>query len=199
MNIYKKGILNFICDGVGFLNLKMMAITRRELLALRGFNISHDVDISEDVHFFQSTSHMVSVGAGSEIGYGVRIKAGFDGRITIGKNVLIDDYSFISAHESIIIGDETMIAASCYVVDFNHTIPLGHKKLRSDPHSYERKKIVIGSHVWIGTHSVILPGVHIGDNAVIGAGSVVTKNVPPNSVAAGNPARVITLHKNAVT
>ena len=51
--------------------------------------------------------------------------------------------------------------------------------------------MIIGSNVWIGGNAVICPGVHIGDNAVIGAGSVVTRDIPAWSVAAGNPCRVI--------
>ena len=51
--------------------------------------------------------------------------------------------------------------------------------------------IFIGNNVWIGANCCILPNVHIGDNCVIGAGSVVTKDIPSNSVAAGNPAKVI--------
>lgn len=52
-------------------------------------------------------------------------------------------------------------------------------------------KVVIGKNVWVGGSSVIMPGVTIGDNAVIGAGSVVTKDIPANTVAVGNPARVV--------
>jgi maltose O-acetyltransferase len=51
--------------------------------------------------------------------------------------------------------------------------------------------IVINDHVWIGANAIVLPGITIGENSVVGAGSVVTKSIPPNSVAVGNPARVI--------
>ena len=51
--------------------------------------------------------------------------------------------------------------------------------------------VTIGNNVWIGAHSVVLPGVTIGDNAVIGAGSIVTRDIPANTVAVGNPCRVM--------
>ena len=53
------------------------------------------------------------------------------------------------------------------------------------------RPIIVGDNVWIGTRAIILPGVTIGDGAVIGAGAVVTKDVPARSVAAGNPARIL--------
>ncbi len=56
---------------------------------------------------------------------------------------------------------------------------------------YTSKPVKIGKYVWIGANVVILPGVEIGDNAVIGAGAIITKNIPANSVAVGNPAKVI--------
>lgn len=55
----------------------------------------------------------------------------------------------------------------------------------------EAEPITIGNNVWIGGSATILPGVSIGDNAVVGAGSVVTRDVAPNTVVAGNPAKVI--------
>jgi acetyltransferase-like isoleucine patch superfamily enzyme len=51
--------------------------------------------------------------------------------------------------------------------------------------------VKIGDHVWIGSRVIILPGVSIGDHAAVGAGSVVTKSIPPNCLAVGNPARVV--------
>lgn len=198
MNLIKKGYINFLYDGLIFISMKIRSLLIRELLTLRGFDISRNVHVSSHALFFQSTKHAVSIGDGSEIGFGVRIKAGFDGKICIGRNVLVDDYSFISAHDSITIGDETMIAASCYIVDFNHAIPLGDKKMRGNMHSYTSKKIIIGKHVWIGAHAVVLPGVQIGDFAVIGAGSIVTKNVPSGSIVVGNPAKKIQSHETTI-
>jgi acetyltransferase-like isoleucine patch superfamily enzyme len=55
----------------------------------------------------------------------------------------------------------------------------------------ESEPVVIEDNVWIGSKTIILPGVRIGNHAVIGAGSIVTKDIPPRCVAAGNPARVI--------
>ena len=83
----------------------------------------------------------------------------------------------------ITIDDGAMIAANVQLISNNHDL-------------YERQIITcrpvhIGKNAWIGAGATILPGVTVGDNAVVGAGSVVTKNVPANSLAVGNPCRVI--------
>ena len=105
--------------------------------------------------------------------------------IIIGNDVGISS-SVISCSSSIRIGDRTLIGADCIVTDTDfHSIPLSHDNPpRTQP-------VSIGSDVFVGTRCIILKGIEIGDGAVIGAGSVVTVNIPPNSVAAGNPARVI--------
>jgi acetyltransferase-like isoleucine patch superfamily enzyme len=161
-------------------------------LRLRGFTIDYSVLFGYGTLLFQSNKNAIQIDKNTQIGHGVRLKAGFDGKIMIGKNVLIDDYSFVSAQESIIIGDDTMIAANAYIADFNHKYPLTiYKKFIDKKEGYERRAIKIGSGVWIGTHAVILPGVDIGNGAVIGAGAIVTKNIPSFSVAVGNPAKVV--------
>jgi acyl-[acyl carrier protein]--UDP-N-acetylglucosamine O-acyltransferase len=60
------------------------------------------------------------------------------------------------------------------------------------------EKTIIGKHVFLGANAVILPGVEVGDNAIIGAGAVVTKNVPPDSIVVGNPARVVSTVKDYI-
>ena len=68
---------------------------------------------------------------------------------------------------------------------------LNHGLKKEERYDLIPKKIVIKDYAWIGSKSVILPGVTIGENAVVGAGSVVTKDVPDNAIVAGNPAKII--------
>lgn len=96
------------------------------------------------------------------------------------------------------IGDNVMMAPNCKFYTRNHIfadtgIPMNRQGL-SDP-----KPIIICDDVWIGTGSIILPGVTIGKGSIVGAGSVVTKNVPAYSVVAGNPAKVIKQRKADVS
>ena len=84
-------------------------------------------------------------------------------------------------------GNNVMIAPNVSIYTAGHPI---HPDSRNSGYEYGIP-ITVGNNVWIGGSVVILPGVTIGDNVVIGAGSVVTKDIPDNSVAAGNPCRVI--------
>ncbi|OCA90524.1 acetyltransferase [Bacillus sp. FJAT-27225] len=85
------------------------------------------------------------------------------------------------------IGDNCMIAPSVQIYTATHPL---HPDERNSGREYA-KPITIGNNVWIGGSAIINPGVTIGDNAVIASGAVVTKDVPANVVAGGNPARVI--------
>ena len=81
-----------------------------------------------------------------------------------------------------------MIAPFCYIVDSNHGMLLD-KPFNLQPNT--TNPVAIGDNVWIGTHSLILPGVKIGSNSIIASGSVVTKSVPSGVVVGGNPAKII--------
>jgi len=108
------------------------------------------------------------------------------GRIAIGDYVLISPGTRISASDEIVIGNSVMMANSVYITD-------------SDWHSiYDRtarderiKPVHVSDNVWLGDHSVVLKGVTIGENSVVAANAVVTKDVPANVIVAGNPARVV--------
>lgn len=188
----EKGIIESLTVIVFSLFIKLYSLFAIAMLKLRGYKISFGVQLLGGNIFFQSKLFSIDILNFSRLGKNTKISTGFNGQIKIGKNVLLDDYCYVSAHELIVVGENTQIAAFSYITDFNHKYPLSEYigKL-SDQEGYKAKKVIIGKNVWIGTKSIILSGVTIGDNCVIGAGSVVTKSIPANCVAVGNPARVI--------
>jgi len=105
--------------------------------------------------------------------------------IKIGENVAINAFVHIWANAPVEIGDNTMIASHVQITTSGHDYnvkPMRSKRIDAP--------VRIGSNVWIGAGSIILPGVTIGDNSVIGAGALVNKDIPPNTVAYGIPAEV---------
>lgn len=112
------------------------------------------------------------------------------GEIRIGNNVGISNTTIFS-HNSIIIEDDVRIGGSCKIYDTDfHSVKLKNRieKLDSD---IATAPIVIKKGAFVGAHSIILKGVTIGEEAVIGAGSVVTKSVPAREIWAGNPAKYV--------
>ena len=103
--------------------------------------------------------------------------------VSIGKNVLITTAGGIT------VGNNVMIGHGSTIITANHIIPEGIGQIRFSGH--ENKPVIIEEDVWIAAQAVILPGVRIGRGSVIAAGAVVTKDVPPFSIAGGVPARII--------
>lgn len=107
--------------------------------------------------------------------------------IEVGKNFFANYNCTMLDVARIVIGDNCQIAPNVSIYAGGHPI---HPKTRNTAYEYG-KAVTIGSNVWIGGSVVVCPGVHIGSNAVIGAGSVVTRDIGDWAIAAGNPARVI--------
>ena len=105
--------------------------------------------------------------------------------ITVGKNVFINSACCFQDQGGLEIGDNVLIGHQVVIATLNH---LADPLRRAD---MTPKPVKIGNNVWIGSHATILPGVTVGDNSIIAAGAVVTKDVPANTVAAGVPAKVI--------
>lgn len=148
--------------------------------------------------YFRGRKH-IHLGERLTTGVGVRIDA-FPSRvgtvITIGDDVQLNDYVHIAAIQQVTIGAHTLIASKVFIADHHH----GEYRIadaNSRPHipPAERplvaRPVYIGERVWIGENVCILPGVRIGDGAIIGAGAVVTSDIPTNSIAVGNPARIV--------
>lgn len=110
--------------------------------------------------------------------------------LRLGNHVGLNGTS-ITCKKGITIGDDTIIAANTIIVDSDfHTKWPPEKRWDSDTEGQD-EEVVIGKNVWIGMNCTILKGVSIGDNALIGAGSLVVDNIPANCLAVGNPAKVV--------
>lgn len=108
--------------------------------------------------------------------------------IFLGNDVFINTNVTILAHASVTVGDFTLFAPNVVITSVGHEMSLEGEEFRK---SQVLKPIFIGSNCWIGAGAIVLPGVSIGDGAVVAAGSVVTKDVVPWSIVAGNPAKFI--------
>jgi acetyltransferase-like isoleucine patch superfamily enzyme len=139
----------------------------------------------------------IELGAGTVIGPYVSLSAGVSPAhelgdtavVTIGDRCLIGKGSGIVGHERVEIGDDVFTGHQVYITDANHgyedrDVPIGRQFAPSRP-------VRIGSGSWLGHGSIVLPGATIGRHVVVGAGSVVTGDLPDFSVAVGNPARVV--------
>lgn len=111
--------------------------------------------------------------------------------IEIGNNVYIGFGSFFVATGGIKIGNGTIIAHKIEIMTRNHNYDSPNLQAIPYDGTYILKSVCIGENVWIGAHVLILPGVNIGEGAVIAAGSVVTKDVPPYAIVGGNPANIV--------
>lgn len=187
--IRKKGIIEVCVIGIRLVCIYMYSSIAGMLLRMRGYAIKQGVWLARSCEISESRIGAISISSGTQIRKDVRINAGYDGVVHIGRNVLVDRGTCIMAQQSISIGSNTLIAPYCFIVDFNHAFE--KRRVPITRQGYTTQKIFIGEDVWIGAHSIILPGVTIGSGSVIGAGSVVTKDVKSHSVVAGNPAKVI--------
>ncbi len=121
----------------------------------------------------------------------IDLKAENGGKIHIGKNVFINSNSIITSLNSISIGANTLIGPSVLIFDHDHDFEKDFQYGIKNGRHFISKPIHIENNVWIGANSVILKGVTIGEGAVIAAGSIVTKDVEPYSLYAGNTAKKI--------
>ena len=117
-------------------------------------------------------------------------------RLILGDNIQMNDFVHICAIKHVEIGDGCLFASHIYISDNSHGSYQGEEDdsspdIRPDHRSYVTSSVRRGQNVWIGEGVIVLPGVTIGDGAIIGAHSVVSRDVPPACIAVGAPARVV--------
>jgi acetyltransferase-like isoleucine patch superfamily enzyme len=125
--------------------------------------------------------------------FGTNESKGNQVKLSIGNNVSINPRVHIGCIRRITIGDNCLLASNVYITDHSHG-EVDFNDIETPPSQRAIKSkgpVVIEENVWLGENSVVLPNVTIGRNSVIGANTVVTKSIPPYSVAAGVPARII--------
>ena len=111
-----------------------------------------------------------------------------------GENISIHDFCYLDAIGGLKIGNNVRIAHNCSLISGQHKYDVAGKTIYESGYKFE--KVSLGNDIWIGTGAVILPGLKIGDGAVIGANSVVTKNIKPYSIVGGVPAKLIARRPN---
>src|SRR5947209_11588368 len=132
----------------------------------------------------------LEVGANTLLEPGVWLTAPGAARIRIGAGTFLNLGVMVAAHELVEIGDHCMFANGCFISDASHrfddpVIPVPWQGFTS------KGPTRVGDNVWCGAHVVITSGVTVGERCVIGANSVVTEDLPPFSIAAGAPARIL--------
>ncbi len=131
-------------------------------------------------HIAESCGEDIIVKQHAYIGSGTGLRIG--NRSQLGHNLRLGQY--VTIGDDVVMGPDIVIMANAHAFD-SLDIPVNQQG------ALPVRPVVIGNDVWIGTRAIILPGVRIGNQAVIGAGSVVTKDVPERAIVGGNPARII--------
>lgn len=180
---------------------KLLYMIRRCKLRLILHSIGKNFNVEKDYRFI-GAKH-IEIGNDFYANTGVRMEVFCKAEATsttpyikVGNGVNVGQFCHIGAINGINIDDGVLMGSKVYISDHMHgnpqifsLIPPAKRPL------YSKGKIHIGKNVWLGDNVVVMPGVSIGENSIVGANSVVTKDIPDNVVAAGVPAKVIREYK----
>ena len=177
MELYKSSFYSKILAFSRFLILKIWYFNRLQLNKISF--------IGSGIRFFIYGKGRVIIRGKIHLFNNVEIQA--KGKIEIGDRCTINSFSRMVSLDSITLGNRVVIAQFVSILDHNHPTNLTNDKLVFD--IYETAPIVIGNNVWIADKVTITKGVNIGDNVIIAANSVVTRDIPSNTVYGGIPAK----------
>lgn len=144
--------------------------------------------IGDNVHFISSWRRA----SAAALAHPVRLRVfGSKASISLGDGCELSGSSITCRSTSVTLGRKVLLAPNVIIVDSDFHAPWPAEARQSEPGIERDRPVVIGDYAWIGMNSIILKGVTIGRGAIIGAGSVVTRDIPANAVACGAPARVV--------
>lgn len=166
---------------------KALTIFRKTITIDQGVQLHPTVSVKTDA------DSCIHFGLQTQVGKHSTLLAYAHSNITLSKKVIIGTFNYLNAGPGdILIEDDVMMAHFVSVIASSHgiddlSIPIRVQK----PNPNHKIGVVIKTGAWLGAHSIILPGVTVGKGAVVGAGAVVTKDVPDFGVVVGNPARLV--------
>lgn len=132
-------------------------------------------------------SGTIKIGDRAFLGPNISLAVAEGGNIRLGRDTSINQGTILSARQAVAIGDGTRIGENCSIRDSDHRVDPDLPVAES---GFVTRPVTIGSNVWLGRQVTILPGVTIGDGAVIGAHSLVNRDIPARAIAFGTPARI---------
>ncbi len=144
------------------------------------------------VHFEIAPGAVVHLGRWSWLGHGCKIRV-HEGDVRIGAKTVLGQECTISAFQHVSIGRECIIADRVMLIDFDHGVVDVERPIRLQ--GIYKRDVEVGHNVWIGYGACVLRVVTVGDNAIVGTSTVVTREVPANAVVGGIPARVIRMRE----
>jgi len=152
--------------------------------------------VGPGVHFEIGKDATVHLGRWSWLGHGTKVRC-HEGEIHIGAKTVLGQECTISCYQHVSIGRECIVADRAMFIDFDHGVVDVEVPIRAQ--GIYMRDVRIGHNVWVGYGAAFLRGVTVGDNAVVGTNSVVTRDLPDNAVAAGAPARVVRMRDAPTT
>lgn len=165
---------------------------RRAASRLAGARVGADVEIGADCEIAprlaKSRKGEIEIGARSRFERGVILHP-YGGKIVVGDDVFLGPGVVVYGHGGVEIGNDCLIAMHCRILSSEHALPPLDRRVRDEPDILKPTRI--GRDVWLGAGVTVLGGATLGDGCVVGAGSVVTGNIPAGAIAVGVPARVI--------
>jgi acetyltransferase-like isoleucine patch superfamily enzyme len=175
--------------------LLVLRLVRRRFLTPTGYRmrLGGMVFIGRQVGIQIGKKGLVRFGPWVWVGRGTKIRC-HEGEVRIGAKTVLGEDCTISAYQHVSIGEQCIVADRVMLIDFDHNVAEVERPIRVQ--GIYKRNVRVGNNVWIGYGAQILRGVTVGDNSIIGASAVVSRDVPANAVVAGVPARVIRMRES---